>query len=123
MLLLKICPGIRQSLPHTTYLHWGCPTVPVALLARVPPKMTPSWVSPITLALGTTQLWAFDSSLSSPVLLTPKTQPLCSGAQLNLGDRFLGEIEKNSFFALPGKGGYRGLVPLKNCMSQSGGIW
>lgn len=75
--------------------------------------MTPSWVSTITLALGTTQLWAFDSSLSSPVLLTPKTQPLCCGAQLNLGDRFLGEVEKNSFFALPGKTGPSGLLLLK----------
>ena len=82
----------------------------MVLLARVPPKMTPSWVSPITLALGTTQLWAFDSSLSSPVLLMPKTQSPCSGAQLNLGDRFLGEVEKNSFFALPGKGGYTCLL-------------
>ena len=105
MLLLKICPGVRQSLPHATHLHQGCPTVSPGLLARVPPKMTASWISPIKLALGPTQLWAFDSSLSSPVLLVPKTQSLCSGAQLNLGDRILGEVEKNSFFALPGKRG------------------
>ena len=32
-----------------------------------------------------------------------KTQPLCTGAESNLRDIVLGEIEKNSFIALPGK--------------------
>lgn len=30
-----------------------------------------------------------------------ETQPLCSGAKLNLRGRIWGEIEKNSFIALP----------------------
>ena len=34
----------------------------------------------------------------------PKTQPLCANVELNLEDRILDEIEKNSFIALPGKG-------------------
>ena len=42
-----------------------------------------------------------------------KTRPLCPGAKLNLRDRVLGEAEKNSFMALPGKGGHSGLVPPK----------
>ena len=42
----------------------------------------------------------------------PKAQPLCTGARSNLGDGVLGEVEKNSFIALPGKGGHSGLVPL-----------
>ena len=46
----------------------------------------------------------------------PKTWPLFTGAKSNLRDRVLGEVEKNSFFALPGKGGYSGLMPLKNCV-------
>ena len=40
-------------------------------------------------------------------------QPLCTGAKLILGHGVLGELEKNSFIALPGKGGHSGLVPSK----------
>ena len=32
-------------------------------------------------------------------------QPLSTGAEYKLGDRVLGEGEKHSFIALPGKGG------------------
>ena len=34
-----------------------------------------------------------------------ETQPLCTSAELTLGSRVLGEVAKNSFVALPGKGG------------------
>ena len=40
-----------------------------------------------------------------------KAQPLYLGAKLNLGDRVWGEVEKNSFIALPGKGGHSRLMP------------
>ena len=46
----------------------------------------------------------------------PKTQPLFTGAESNLGDRVLGEVEKNSFIALPGKGGHSGVMPSKLCV-------
>ena len=36
-------------------------------------------------------------------------------AELNVRNRVLGEVEKNSFIALPGKGGYSWLLPLKLC--------
>ena len=52
----------------------------------------------------------------------PKTWPLCTGAKSNLGDRVLGEIEKNSFIALPGKGGRSRLAPLKTVCPNSGGF-
>ena len=42
--------------------------------------------------------------------------PLCTSAELNLGDRVLGEVEKNSFVALPGRGGYSRFLPLKLCV-------
>ena len=45
--------------------------------------------------------------LQVPLML--KTQPLCTGAELNL--RVLGEVEENSFIALPGKEGHSGLLP------------
>ena len=45
-----------------------------------------------------------------------KAQPLCTGAASNLGDRVLGEVEKNNFIALPGNGGHSGLLPLKLCV-------
>ena len=38
--------------------------------------------------------------------MMPKTRPLCTRAKLNLGDRVLGEVEKNRFIALPVKGGH-----------------
>ena len=45
--------------------------------------------------------------------MMPKTQPLCTGAELNLRDGVLGEVAKNSFIALPGKGGHSRLMPRK----------
>ena len=52
--------------------------------------------------------------------MMPKTQPLCTSAESNLRDRVLGEVEKNSFIALPGKGGHSGLVPQKLCPNPGG---
>ena len=46
----------------------------------------------------------------------PKIQPLCTSAESNLRDGVLGKVEKNSFIALPGKGGHRGLMPSKLCV-------
>ena len=54
--------------------------------------------------------------LFSEVGMMLKTQPLCTGAQSNLGDRVLGEVEKNSFIAFTGKGGQSGLLPQKLCV-------
>ena len=51
-----------------------------------------------------------------------KTRPLCTGAESNLGDRVLGEVEKKSFIALPGKGGHSGLVPSKTVCPNPGGF-
>ena len=50
--------------------------------------------------------------------MMPETQPLRTSAKSNLGDRVLGKVEKNSFTALPVKGGHGGLVPQKLCLSQ-----
>ena len=52
----------------------------------------------------------------------PKTQPLCTGTELNLRGRFLSEVYKNSFIALPGKGGHSGLLPLKMVCPNLGGF-
>ena len=35
-------------------------------------------------------------------------------------ERVLGEVEKNRFTTLPGKGGHSGLALSKNCLSQPG---
>ena len=48
--------------------------------------------------------------------IVAEIQPLYTGAGLNLRDRVLGEAEKNSFIALPGKGGHSGLMPLSLCV-------
>ena len=50
----------------------------------------------------------------------PKTQPLCTGAESNLRDRVLGEVEKNSFIALPGKEGDSGLLASKTVCPNLG---
>ena len=48
--------------------------------------------------------------------LRSQIQPLYPDTELNLGDRVLGEVEKDSFIALPGKGGHSGLMPSKLCV-------
>ena len=60
---------------------------------------------------------------SSLRLLVPSdaqsSASLCTGAESNLGDIVLGEVEKDSFIALPGKGGHSGLLPSKTmCPNQ-----
>ena len=47
-----------------------------------------------------------------------EAQPLYSGAKLNLGDRVWGEVKKNSFIALPGKGGHSQLMPSRLYVSH-----
>ena len=42
-----------------------------------------------------------------------KTRPLCTGAESNLRDRVLGEVEKKSFLVLPSKGEHSGLMSQK----------
>ena len=49
------------------------------------------------------------------VILDTETWPLYTDAKLNLRDRVSGEVEKNSFVALPGKGEHSGLLPSKLC--------
>ena len=53
------------------------------------------------------------------MVLMLKTQPLYTGGESSLRDRVSGEIEKNSFIALLGKGGHNRLVPQKT-VSQPG---
>ena len=50
--------------------------------------------------------------------MTPKIKPLCTGAKSNLRDRVLGEVEKNNFIALPGKGRNSGQMPSKLCVQK-----
>ena len=72
--------------------------------------------------------WNIDSSQAPPkqfasntkvsLLLLPLTKswPLWINTKSNFGSRVLGEVEKNSFIALPGKQRYRGLMPSKLCI-------
>ena len=61
------------------------------------------------------------------VWMMPETRPPYIDAELNLGDRVWGEIEKNRkkscFIALPGKGGHSGLLPLKTVCTYPGGFF
>ena len=50
-----------------------------------------------------------------------KAQPLGASAKSNLRDRVLCKVEKNSFFASPGKGGHNGLLPCKPVCPHPGG--
>ena len=43
-----------------------------------------------------------------------KTWPLCIGVESSLKNRVLGALHKNSFIALPGKGGHSGRMPLNH---------
>ena len=48
---------------------------------------------------------------------------LYTGVKSNLGDRVLGEVEKDSFITLPGKGGHSGLLPRKVMCPNPGGFY
>ena len=52
----------------------------------------------------------------------PKARPLCTSAKSSHRDRVLGEVEKNSFIALPGKGGHSELLPWKTVCHNPGGF-
>lgn len=49
--------------------------------------------------------------------LMPKTRPLRTGAELNLRDIVLGEVEKGSFIAWSGKGGHSELPSWEDLVS------
>ena len=51
------------------------------------------------------------------VVVLLNAQPLYTGAKSSPGDRVLGEVEKDSFIALLGKGGNSKLVPSKSCIA------
>lgn len=46
----------------------------------------------------------------------PKTPPLCTGAESNLKDRVLGEVEEKIFITLPGKGRHMNSNLKKPCV-------
>ena len=48
--------------------------------------------------------------------------PLCTGAELNLRNRVLDEVEKDSFIILPGKRGHSGLLLGKAVCPPLGGL-
>lgn len=48
-----------------------------------------------------------------------KTWPLCTDAKLNL--RISGEVKKNGFISLPGKGGHSRPMPSKTVFPNPGG--
>ena len=77
---------------------------------------SPRWWSRICSHL----LWELQNYSSHSCLLMPKTQPLCTGAESNLRDRVLGEVEKNSFIALPGKEGDSRLLASKTVCPDLG---
>ena len=52
--------------------------------------------------------------------LMQKSASLCTDAKSNLRHRVLGEVEKDSFITLPGKGVHRGIL-LRNPMCSSSG--
>ena len=60
---------------------------------------------------------ALEGSEQGQIRQTPRdaesSASLCTSAELNLGDRVLGEVEKNNFIALPGQGGHSKLMPSK----------
>ena len=54
-----------------------------------------------------------NSSESHQLCDAESSSSLYTGAEVNLGDSVLGEVEKDSFITLPGKGGHSGLLPQK----------
>ena len=56
------------------------------------------------------------------LILMLEVQPLCTSAKRNLRDRVLGDVEKNSFIALSGKGGHSSLMPSSLCGPTQEGL-
>ena len=54
--------------------------------------------------------------MGSLPLVPPGKACLYTGATSVLGDRVLGEVEKDRFIALPGKGEHSWLIPSKLCV-------
>ena len=69
---------------------------------------------------------ALEGSEQGQVRQTPSdaesSASLCTSAELNLGDRVLGKVEKSDFIALLGKRGHNGLMPLKTVCLNLGGF-
>ena len=57
------------------------------------------------------------------LILTQKARCLCTVPNWISKTRVLGEVEEDSFIALPVKGRYSRLMPLKNCVTQPLRIW
>ena len=56
-------------------------------------------------------------------IVMPQTWPLCTRVELNrISETVLNETEKNSFIAIQGKGGHRGLVPSERCVPTHGDL-
>ena len=70
-------------------------------------------VSPITPRMKSMLLFTEAESSAS----------LCTSDESNLGERVLGEVEKDSFIALPDKGGHSRLIPSKPCVPTWGKEW
>ena len=51
-------------------------------------------------------------------LVTESSASLYTGVELNPRDRILGEVEKDSFIALPGKGRHGGFCFVKLCLTS-----
>lgn len=85
-------------------------------------RWTESLVRKMPQAEGIACVEAWNGSELWNVEVMLKTWPLCAGAKLNFGDRVLGEAEKSSFIAMPGKGGYSWLLPLKIACPNPGGF-
>lgn len=80
--------------------------------------MLPGWVR-LILRFSTEKLisWQKQVTFSSTAA---ETWPLCTDAELNLGDESLGQVEKDSFSALPVMGAQQGLGS-QNCPKEERG--
>ena len=65
---------------------------------------------------------SFTNTLNTHLVLMPKAQPLSTGVESSLGNRVLGEVEKNSFIVLPGKGEHSRSLTLKTMCPNPGGF-
>ena len=116
--------------PHCTPMHLlFCPLYFVDLWTPGEVGRWSGW------GVGVTWSYFLRSCPSEAELFFWKTWPLLSPppvdaesslyslTELNLRDRVLGEAEKSSYIALPGKGGHSKLMPSKLCPRTSWKCW
>ena len=125
---MPVFPGFEYDAKNSAslYVHakslWSCLTLCDPRPWDFPGKNTGVGCHALLQGIFPTQgsnphlLYLLCWQVGSLPLVLPGKASLYTGATSVLGDRVLGEVEKDRFIALPGKGEHSWLIPSKLCV-------